>query len=320
MSKRKDNNQPVADAGNPAPALKTGVFFSSPETGQPADGARSGPAADTGERLSGDAPAGPSESALLDQLIDRAAVWRGGQTADRASEVCASGYAELDRRLPGGGWPVAGLTELLSDTTGVGELRLFMPGLAGLIARRPGWVVWIAPPHMPYAPALLQWGIEPDRILLIHPRSAADAMWAAEQALSSGTCAAVLLWAQPLERRGDRPPRSRAPRGRRSVERAIPGSMAQLARRLQMAASTHQSWAIMFRSVDAQRQPSAAMLRLRITGQEARRDLHLLKVRGGRPAVIRDFDAGIDIGEALFRPVETRATADNTAHPGRPSR
>jgi cell division inhibitor SulA/protein ImuA len=312
MSKRKGNNQPAVDAKGPTPASAAGVFFSSPEAGQPIDGTPSGAASDSGRRAASDDPA-----ALLDQLIDRAAVWRGGQTAERAGEVCASGYAELDRRLPGGGWPVAGLTELLSDTTGVGELRLFMPGLAGLIARRPGWIVWIAPPHMPYAPALLQWGIEPDRILLIHPRSAADAMWAAEQALSSGTCAAVLLWAQPLERRGDRPPRGRASRGRQSIERALPGSMAQLARRLQMAASTHRSWAIMFRGVDAQRQPSAAMLRLRITGQDARRDLHLLKVRGGRPAVIRDFDAGIDVGEALFRPVEMRPAADDADRPDR---
>lgn len=307
MDKRGDNKRPVADTGSAAPSTTTGVFFSAPETGRPADAA---PDHDAARQSAGEEPA-----PLLDQLIDRAAVWRGGQTADRSGEVSATGYAELDRRLPGGGWPVTGLTELLSATTGMGELRLFMPGLAGLMARRPGWIVWISPPHMPYAPALLQWGIEPDRVLLVHPRSAADAMWAAEQALSSGTCAAVLLWAQSLERRAGSHPRSRAPRGRQSIERALPGSMGQLARRLQMAASTHRSWAIMFRGTEAGRQPSAAMLRLGITGQDTRRDLHLLKVRGGRPAVIRDFDAGIDVGEALFRPVRAQPDADDAVHP-----
>jgi hypothetical protein len=60
--------------------------------------------------------------------------------------------------------------------------------------RRSPWLVWIAPPHEPYAPALAQQGIDLNRLLVVRPPSAMEALWAAEQALSSGVCAAVLLW------------------------------------------------------------------------------------------------------------------------------
>jgi protein ImuA len=46
--------------------------------------------------------------------------------------VLASGHAALDAQLPGGGWPVGALTELLLPHPGVGELRLLAPALAAL--------------------------------------------------------------------------------------------------------------------------------------------------------------------------------------------
>jgi len=58
------------------------------------------------------------------------------------------------------------------------------------------WLVWIAPPHEPYAPALAQQGIELTRLLVVRPAGATEALWAAEQALGSGVCAAVLLLAE----------------------------------------------------------------------------------------------------------------------------
>jgi protein ImuA len=55
------------------------------------------------------------------------ALWRAQQLAARSRRCCASGHAALDAQLPGGGWPVGALTELLLPHPGVGELRLLAP-------------------------------------------------------------------------------------------------------------------------------------------------------------------------------------------------
>jgi protein ImuA len=122
-------------------------------------------------------------------------LWRAGQLdrstavgGDGAAQQCATGHAALDAELPGGGWPAAGLTELLLAAPGGGELRLLAPSLSERS------LLWIAPPFVPYAPALAALGIALDRLTVVTPDSAADAAWAAEQALRSGALGAVLWW------------------------------------------------------------------------------------------------------------------------------
>ena len=63
-----------------------------------------------------------------------APIWRADERpADEiAGPALASGFAELDRELPGGGWPQGQLTELLLDDAGIGELSLLAPALAQL--------------------------------------------------------------------------------------------------------------------------------------------------------------------------------------------
>ncbi len=75
---------------------------------------------------------------MLDGLpaAERPALWladRLAQTAATAA-VRSTGFAALDAELPGGGWPAAGLTELLLAAPGSGELRLLAP-LLGARAR-----------------------------------------------------------------------------------------------------------------------------------------------------------------------------------------
>jgi cell division inhibitor SulA/protein ImuA len=205
-------------------------------------------------------------SSSLDKLLENPRVWRGRDQAGRRAGL-ASGYPELDRHLPGGGWPRESLTEVLTEYYGIGELRLLMPALARLSTEtstqdftEPGWIAWVAPPFQPYPPALQQCGIDLSRVLIVRPRDDSEILWSAEQALSSGTCAAVLLWPSILDD--------------------------QAGRRLQLAAEKGHSWAIAFRPLAARRQPSAAALRLELhpDGQATR--VHILKSRGGRPAVI----------------------------------
>ena len=213
----------------------------------------------------------------LEKLLENPRIWRGssqvhsqiGSQINRQTGL-ASGYPKLDRCLPGGGWPLAALTEILTEQYGIGELRLLMPALAKLSAEEtqddatePGWIAWVAPPFQPYAPALQQCGIDLSRVLIVRPKNDSELLWSAEQALSSGTCAAVLLWPDVLDD--------------------------QASRRLQLAAEKGHSWAIAFRPLAARQQPSAAALRLELqsTGQGTR--VHILKSRGGRPAVLNNL-------------------------------
>ena len=211
----------------------------------------------------------PHDTSSLDKLLENPRLWRGRSPAQGMAGL-ASGYAGLDRHLPGGGWPQGALTEILTEHYGIGELRLLMPALATLStaepcmdAAEPGWIAWVAPPFQPYPPALQQWGIDLSRMLIVRPKTGAEVLWSAEQALSSGTCAAVLLWPDRLSD--------------------------QASRRLQLAAEKGNSWAVAFRPLAARNEPTAAALRIELQAEASGTRLSILKSRGGRPAVLHDI-------------------------------
>jgi len=209
----------------------------------------------------------PHDASSLDKLLENPRLWRGRNPA-QGSAGLASGYERLDQHLPGGGWPQYALTEILTEHYGIGELRLLMPALATLSKTdagfcEPGWIAWVAPPFQPYPPALQQWGIDLSRMLIVRPKTDKEVLWSAEQALSSGTCAAVLLWPDRLDD--------------------------QSGRRLQLAAEKGNSWAVAFRPLAARSEPSAAALRIELQAHATGTHLRIIKNRGGRPAVLHDI-------------------------------
>ena len=83
--------------------------------------------------------------------------------ARRSPRRCRPAFAALDAALPGRGWPQGALTEMLLEREGIGEIRLTLPALARVQAQGRD-VVWIAPPHRPYAPALAAAGLDLARL------------------------------------------------------------------------------------------------------------------------------------------------------------
>jgi protein ImuA len=138
-------------------------------------------------------PPQPPARPVHDSL--RANLWRADQLMAPALPACPSGFAALDAELPGGGWPAAGLTELLLREAGSGELRLLAPALQQM-AEGSRELVWVAPPHPPYAPAVQALGLPLERLVWLQPAGEADAAWAAEQVLRSASAAAVLWWSR----------------------------------------------------------------------------------------------------------------------------
>ena len=79
-------------------------------------------------------------SSPLQALLQNPAIWRGDEQARVRLPSIPTGFAELDRELPGGGWPRGVVSELLSERSGIGELSLLVPALANL-SREDGWLM-----------------------------------------------------------------------------------------------------------------------------------------------------------------------------------
>ena len=192
-------------------------------------------------------------SALSD-ILRNGLVWRAGEFARVELPCIQSGFPALDAQLPGGGWPAGALTELLPEHAGIGEVRALGPALARLSSEG-RWIAWIAPPYLPYAPALEAAGIDLARVMVVRTRSPQDALWAIEQALQSGACGAVLGWPEKP-------------------------SFAQL-RRLQIAAEGSPALAFLFRPPLAAREASPAALRLHLQSMKGELAVKIVKRRGG---------------------------------------
>jgi hypothetical protein len=209
----------------------------------------------------------PREASSLADVLADARVWKlkDASAGHRLSSrpVWSTGRSALDARLPGGGWPTASLVEVLLGAPGLGEVQLFLPALVQCQREADGespWVVWISPPHEPFAPALSQQGIELGRLLIVRPATATEALWAAEQALSSGVCAAVLLW--------------------------LKGTDDRWLRRLKLAAEAGGALGVLFRPERHRFESSPAALRLLLTPGDEEPHLDLIKVQGGRPGPV----------------------------------
>ncbi|KQZ79715.1 CDP-6-deoxy-delta-3,4-glucoseen reductase [Rhodanobacter sp. Root561] len=187
----------------------------------------------------------------LSNLLDARRVWRGRAEPPPAGEQ-PTGWAALDAVLPSGGWPAAALSEILLPLDGVGELQLVLPTLARLSqGARP--VVMVAPPYLPCVAGWRQHGVDMRRIEIVSAAEA-DVLWATEQCLRSGSCAAVLAWP------------------RQADDRAL--------RRLQVAADGGRALAFAFRDRRHLSNASPAALRLELEARPQVR-VWVRKCRGG---------------------------------------
>ena len=172
-------------------------------------------------------------SALLAQMPD--SVWRGNQMGSHRAATTPSSFKMLDRELPNGGWPASVLIELLLAQSGIGELRLLAPVIAALTQAKKT-VILMAPPHIPFAAALIELGIDLTYIVLIEADKPADRIWAIEQTLKSTSFGALLCW--------------------------LPQCRADHLRRLQLAAAGCEGLTFVLRPLNAQHESSPSPLRL----------------------------------------------------------
>jgi hypothetical protein len=147
----------------------------------------------------------------------------------------STGVAPLDRLLPGGGLRHGMLVEWLSKGPASGAAMLSLIA-AREAAEQGGIVVVIDRRQMFYPPAAAAWGIDLDRLVVVHPRSTLEELWAAVQALRSPVVAAVWAAIHQID------------------DRAF--------RRLQLAAEVGRTLGLLLRPAAARGQPSWADVRL----------------------------------------------------------
>jgi cell division inhibitor SulA/protein ImuA len=192
----------------------------------------------------------------LESLLQHPAIWRGRSTAQVS--VVPTGFPALDEALPGGGWPSAGLVEILVSDLGVGELNVLLPALAALTRKDSArWCAWVAPPFEPFAPALAAHGVVLERVFVART---GQPLWAFEQSLISGACEAVLAWA--------------------------PRAPARDIRRLQLAAEKGRALGVLFRPCSVAQESSNAVLRVIVEPTERGSRVTLLKSRGGHRGAV----------------------------------
>ena len=188
-------------------------------------------------------------------------VWRGSDLA-RETATVATGHADLDAQLPGGGWPVGGLIEVMHRTPVQHVWRLVLPGLRERMTTNHGPAVLVGAPLHPFGPSLKHQGLSTERLLSIHAETAALRLWATEQALRCAHLAAVLAW--------------------------IPVARNEELRRLHLAAQRHGCLLFVFRPDRSRHEASPAVIRLCVQGIDVM-EIEILKRRGppvGAPVVL----------------------------------
>ena len=190
----------------------------------------------------------------IQQLLQNQGIWK-------ASDKCilqpalSTGHKLLDDQLHYSGWPQGAVSELLLQHNGIGEIRLLSPLLARL-SQQSGYITWINPPFLPNAPALIDRGLQLDKIIIVQTSAVQETIWAAQQAMISQACSAVLVWLP-----------------KRILTTEI--------RKLNLAAKTGNCWGVIFRDQSLQLQSSAATLRIVLQNIDGKHQLSIIKQPGG---------------------------------------
>ncbi len=181
----------------------------------------------------------------------------------RAEELPALplGITAIDEALPWGGLPGGSLHEIVGrpgDAAATGFATW-------LLARLKGQVLWCrgdgSETGIPYAPALAQAGLSPERLIVVETGKPAARLWAMEEALRAGAFSAVLAEDTPAD--------------------------LTATRRLQLAAETGRTTALLLLSQPLLGRVSAALTRWQVTSvpaetnETARWQLALARCRNG---------------------------------------
>lgn len=190
----------------------------------------------------------------IDNLLKHPKVWRLGDLKIKGQSGISTGFPQLDKELPDNGWPLSSLTEMLCDDEGIGEISVLLPALASLHKEGKPAII-IAPRYFLYPSAWEVAGIDLTKLLIVEA-TGKDLLWSADEALKSGCCGMVIIFAQQVRL-----------------------DYTQL-RRFHLAANKSNVLCMLYRTSNTKNIPSAAPLRLVMDANNGLLRVHIIKRRG----------------------------------------
>ena len=217
----------------------------------------------------------PCQHLRIEALRQQIAQWESAAFRRPSSEdpasverapALSSGCPELDRALPEKGFRHGTLVEWLSRGAGDGASTLAFRTAVGA-CRGGGAVVVLDRTGEFYPLAAVAQGMEPARLIVVHPGNKADHVWALDQALRCPAVAAVVAWPESRDEKLD----------------------GRTFRRLQLAVEQGGGLGLLVRPESVHLQPSWAGVRLLVEplpsrspyGRPRRMRVVLLRCRGG---------------------------------------
>lgn len=189
---------------------------------------------------------------LQQLLCRRNDVWRGLAQAHCISPSIPTGHERLDAVLLNAGWPKHSLIEICQGR-GHAEWQLLNPLLTQTTT---GHIALINPPTRPFPPALIQMGIDLDRLIIVEASQKADWMMAVLQLARTEAFTVVIGW-QPKQ-----------------------GLSYTELRKCQLASIESQGLLFLFRPDSVLQQSSPAALRMSVAVEAEHLGVTVVKQRG----------------------------------------
>lgn len=185
--------------------------------------------------------------------------------AVHAPQAISTGCLALDQCLPHQGYLPGSIVEYLRTAPASGASYLALAAAASALRGSSGFLVIVDTQHNFYPPALVAHGIDLKKTVFVRPTTAADAMWAIDQALRTQAVSAVIAEVPRMDDRS--------------------------ARRLQLAAEQGAGLGLLLRGAAARHQPSWSeiqwLIRSPVSPSAGRAlQVKLLKNRGGHAGAI----------------------------------
>ena len=150
----------------------------------------------------------------------------------KTPQAVSTGCGDMDALLPAGGYEPGCVVEYLRSSPACGASHLAMAAAASAVRAKEGYLVVVDPQRSIYPPALLCHGLDLQQVIFVHPETPDDLLWAIDQSLRTSAVAAVIAECHCVDDRA--------------------------ARRLQLAAESGSSLAVLIRGLAARRSPTWA--------------------------------------------------------------
>ena len=132
-----------------------------------------------------------SKKALLSQL--QTDILRLQGYKPYSNGAMDAGLGPIKEAFPNAGFPVGAVHEFLPERQeDAAATSGFMAGLLASLIGCKGTVLWISSSRTLFPPALISFGIQPERVIFIDTPKEKEVKWAMEEALKCGALAAVV--------------------------------------------------------------------------------------------------------------------------------